>query len=120
MRVDVLQQRLDGRAASAGKRARPAIRTETGSHIPFSLFSKVVDGFVDSRCARAFGYGITRAEGSGRQDIVPALRRRGGQRRERIHERELVVQLPAADETLSNTGDPVLVIAAPTARMARM
>src|SRR6476620_10060519 len=62
VRVDVLQQRIDGSAAARGKRPRPTVLTEPGSHIPFSLFSKVVDGFVDRRCAGAFRHGITRAE----------------------------------------------------------
>ena len=45
--VDVLQQRIDGGAAARFKSPGPAVRTETGSHIPFSLFSKVIDGLVD-------------------------------------------------------------------------
>ena len=71
----------------------PPIRAEACTHLSFRLLSKVVHRFVDDRGAGAFGDGVPSAQDPRRPGVVALEHRRGGERDQRVDERELVVEL---------------------------
>ena len=74
-------------------RPGPPIRAEACTHLPFRLFSEVVHRFVDDRGTGAFGDGVPSAQDPRRPRVVALEYRRGGERDQRVHERELVMEL---------------------------
>ena len=106
--VDVLQQRIDGGPAPRRIRPGPPIRAEACTRLPFRLFSEVVHRFVDNRGACAFGDGVPSAQDPRRPCVVALEYRRGGERDQRVHERELVMELPDVCEAFTHQRDRLI------------
>ena len=87
-------KRIDRSPTPRRIRPGPPIRAEACTQVPFGLFSEVVHRFIDNRGTCAFGDGVPSAQDPRRPCVVALENRRGGQRDQRVHERELVVELP--------------------------
>ena len=77
-------------------RRGPLIRAEACAHLSFRLFSEVVHRCVDNRRTCAFGDGVPSAQNPRRPCVVALEYRRGGERNQRVDERELVMEFPDA------------------------
>ena len=75
-------------------RPGPPIRAEACTHLSFRLVFEVVHRFIDNRGAGAVGDGVPSAQDPSRPVVVALQYCRGGERDQRVHERELVMELP--------------------------
>ena len=83
--MDILRPAAYARAHRSGpRRARD---------LAFRLFSEVVHRFVDDVCTCAFGDRVPSAQNPRRPGVVALEYRRGGERDQRVDERELVMEL---------------------------
>src|SRR6185295_6341351 len=90
--IDVLQQDIDRGPMPCRIRPGPPIRTEACTHFSFRLFPEILHRFVDDRGACPFGDGVPSAQDPCRPCVVALEYRRGGERDQRVYERELVME----------------------------
>ena len=93
--------------------APPPGRGEASTHLLLHLVSEVVHRLVDNRGTRAFGDRVPSAQDPSRPGVVALEHRRGGERDQRVHERELVMELPDMCEAFPHQRDRLIGVPAP-------
>ena len=91
--------------------AGPAIRSKACADVSFRPFPEFLHRLVDSGGARPFRDGVASAKDPRGPRVVPLENRRGRERGQRVKERELVAELPAAAEALMHERDRVVGVA---------
>jgi hypothetical protein len=99
--IDVVQLRIDRGPTPRRVGMRPSIRAKTSAHVSFGPFSEIVHGVVDNRGVSAVGDGVASAQNARRPHVVALERRRGREKDQRVHERELVLASTKNNESFS-------------------
>src|SRR6185436_106694 len=93
--LDVLQQRVDRRAATGGVGACPTIGPETLADLAVESFAEFSHRTVATRATNALAHRVAGTKNPRRPCVISFEDRRAGKRSQRINEPEPVAELPA-------------------------
>src|SRR5688572_30401708 len=103
--IDVRQQRVDRGLAPCGIRTGPLRVAETATGLSLRELSETENRFVNDDGSGAFRDGVPGSQNPRRPSVVALEYCGGGERDQRVRERELVLELADTDEAVAHPGD---------------